>query len=156
MKPPEQKQTEFEKVDTNDFVTGEIADIQYEQEHLFKGYNGAEDKKRPAVRLKFKVDGYKHQHYSRWMTFSYGDKSNLFLKYLVPLVEGAQPDMDLDLDVLKGVKVKMLWSEKNGFQSVETIRPIGKKISALKEIQIDDDLQPDDEFPEDLKEDTPF
>lgn len=40
--------------------------------------------------------------------------------------------MDFDLDQLKGLKVKMLWKNKTyegkEYQTIETIRPIGKKV----------------------------
>lgn len=149
MKPPKQNNVEYEKVPTDDFVKAEIEDIAYDQEHLFKGFNGEADKKRPAVRLRFKVEGCKFSHYSRWMSFSYGEKATLFTKYLVPLVEDAQPDMDFDLDGLKGMKIKILWAEKNGFQFPETIRPIGSKLkNGLPEIQMgSNDLEPDEEVP---------
>lgn len=150
MKPPKTENKDFEKVSTEDFVQGVIEEIQYDKEHKFKGYNGAEDKVRPATRFKFKLEGCQYPHYSRWMTFSYSEKSNLYTKYLVSLVENAQPDMDFDLDNLKGMKVKTLWSEHNGYQGIETIRPVGKKIayqSGLPEIQMDEELQPDDEIP---------
>jgi len=150
MKPPKTENKDYEKVPTDDFVTGTIEEIKYEQDHEFK-FKG-ESKRKPAVRLKFKIDGLQYPHYSRWMTFNYGEKSNLLLKYLIPLVEGAHPDMDFDLDALKGMKVKMLWNEQNGFQSVETIRPLGKKLaykqpveSGVPVIDVDSDLQPDDD-----------
>lgn len=159
MKPPKQEKTEYEKVNTEDFVFGVIEEVQYEQEHLFKGFQGAEDKRKPAARFKFKIEGCQFPHYSRWMAFSYAEKSNLLNKYLVPLVEGAEPDMDFDLDALRGFKVKMLWSEKNGFQNIETIRPVGKKLpygapkpqrgaDGVPEVQIgDEELQPDEDLP---------
>lgn len=128
---PQKTSFNYEKVSIEDFVSGIVEDIQYEESHTFKGFNGAADKVQPAVRFKFKLDGYEYPHYSRWMKFNYGEKANLYTKYLAPLVEGAAPDMDFDLDLLKGLKVKTLWSEKNGFQNIETIRPIGKKVVAL-------------------------
>ena len=147
MKPPK-RDINYEKVKCDDFIQGEIDSIQYDENHKF-GFEGKE-KIAPAVRFIFALDGYEFKHYSRWMTFSYGEKTNLYLKYLTALVEGAQPDMDFDLDSLKGMKVRVLWSEKNDFQFVETIRPVGKKIQALKTITdsfADDDLKPDDEVP---------
>jgi hypothetical protein len=138
MKPPKRASSmEYEKVSTEDFIPGVIEDIRYDAEHVFKGFgkdekgNQKPDTKAHAVRLKFKLEGYQYPHYSRWMRFNYGEKANLYQKILVPLVEGAAPDMDFDLDQLKGVKVKTLWVEKNDFQSVETIRPVGKKVVAL-------------------------
>jgi len=64
------------------------------------------------------------------MKFNLGEKSNLYTKYISQIVENAEPDMDIDLDVLKGMKLKVLWAEKNEFQFPETIRPIGGKIKA--------------------------
>ena len=106
MKPKKMEKKDFERVDTSDFVMGTIEEIQYDQNHEFK-FEGKTNI-RPAVRIKFKVDGYKYHHYSRYMGFSYGDKANLYLKYLVPLVEGATPDMDFDLDLLKGMKERKI------------------------------------------------
>ena len=128
MKPPKR---EYEKVPTDDFVTGVIEDYQYEEEHDFKG---PDSKKGPAVRFKFVIDGLQYPKHSSWMTFSYAEKSNLYSKYLVSLVANAKANMDFDLDQVKGMKVKMLWKDnpKNpAFQGVDSIRPIGEKISAL-------------------------
>lgn len=161
MRPPKREKTDFEKVTTEDFTICTIIEIQYDLEHKFKGFQGAEDKVKPAVRFKFEVEGYKFSHFSRWMSFSMGEKATLYLKYVSSLVEGAEPDMDLDLDVLKGVKCKILWAEKNEFQFPETVRPIGKKLEAGKLPEIDMDepagdceygsLEPDQELPPELR-----
>lgn len=127
MKPP-RTTTEYEKVKTDDFIKGEIEDVLYDMDHTFK-FQGNE-KKGPAVRLKFRLEGYKYPHFTRWMYFSYGEQTNLFSKYVMSLVEGAEKDMDFDLDKLKGMKVKTLWKEKNNFQSIDTIRPLEGKILA--------------------------
>ena len=79
-----------------EFIEGEIADIEYDMEHKFKGFQGAEDSIREAVRFVFKLNGYAFKHYTRWMTFSYGDRANLFNKYILKLVDGAIPDFDFD------------------------------------------------------------
>ena len=131
MKPPKRQTVSYEKVKTDDFIQGIIDEIEYDKEHKFN--NKGEEKIGPAVRFKFVLDGYKYPHRSKWMGFSYGEKSNLYSKFLTALVEGAKPDMDFDLDGLKGLKVKTLWSEKNDFQTVETIRPVGKKILFVQE-----------------------
>ena len=128
MKPPERPKVEFEKVVVGEFLTGTIAKIDYDLEHRFS-YKGQE-KISPAVRFVFELDGYSYPKYSRWMYFSYGEKTNLYRKYLVKLVDGAKPDMDFDLDALVGMRVKTIWAEQNGFQYVELIQPEGKKISA--------------------------
>lgn len=149
MKPPK-RATEFEKVSCDEFIGGEIETIQYEEAHEFKFQGNI--KTASAVRFKFKLDGYKYPHYSRWMTFSYGEKANLYLKYLLPLVENAKPDMDFDIDALQGMKVKTLWAENNDFQNLETIRPLGGKLKfdakAPETMVINaDELMPDEDVP---------
>lgn len=152
MRPPK-REIEYEKVDTTDFLIGKIEDILYDQNHK-SNYMGKE-KIGPCVRFKFSIEGYQYHHYSRWMSFSYGEKSNLYRMYLVPLVVGAEPDMNFDLDVLKGMKIKMLWAEKNNFQFPETIRPFTKKIVLSDIAQPENveelDYHEDEEFPEELK-----
>jgi hypothetical protein len=128
MKPPKKQ---YEQIKTDDFVTGVIDEVVYEMEHEFKFKEKIS--KKPAVRLKLLIDGYKEYHYTRWMTFNYSEKSNLLKKYLIPLVENAHPNMDFEMDLLKGMKVKMLWKdEKNGFQSIDVIRPIDKKLTGME------------------------
>lgn len=152
MKPPK-RDIEYERVRTDDFVTGTIAEIEYDQKHEFKFQGNVNCS--PAVRFVFQVDGYQYKHRSRWMTFSYTEKSNLYQKYLTSLVEGAMPDMDYDLDNLKGMKVKILWAERNGFQWPETIRPVTIRVyerpknpNQLTGLEIsEDELAPDQDTP---------
>ena len=164
MKPPKKEKIDYEKVTIEDFTICTIADVVYDMEHTFKAFKtkenpNAEDQVKPAVRFKFEVEGYQHPHYSRWMKFTLGEKSNLFVKFVSQLVDGAEPDMDVDLDVLKGVKCKILWAEKNEFQYPETVRPIGGKIKAdakpAREPGEDDSeygpLHPDEELPPELR-----
>lgn len=123
---------EFEKVKTDDFVTGVIDSYQFEEQHVFKGPIG--NTTNSAIRFKFVIDGCEYPKYSRWMTFSYNEKANLYLKYLTALVKGAKPNMDFDLDQLVGVYVKMLWKNdiKNpDFQSLDVIRPVGDLVTPL-------------------------
>lgn len=128
MKPPKRDVKNFEKVSTDGLVPGIIEDVAYDQLHKFKGFEGKPDTEEPAVRLKFKLEGCQYPHYTRWMRFNYGEKANLYKRVLVPLVEGAKPDMDFDLDQLKGMKVNTLWTDNGDFQNLETMRPLGKKI----------------------------
>ncbi len=127
MRPP--KRDDFEKVSIGDFIEGTIVDIEYDNEHKFKGFQGGEDRISPAVRIVLELDGYKFPHRTSWMTFSYGDRTNLFTRYMVKLVEGAQKDMDFDLDNIKQMRVKTLWTEKDNFQFIESIFPLEGKIS---------------------------
>lgn len=127
---PTKKEIVYEKVTTDDFVVATIDDIEYELEREFT-YKG-EKKKSDAVKFKFIIEGLKYPKTTGWMTFSYGEKSSLYTKYLSSLVDGAKPHMDFDLDQLKGLKVKMLWKnvtfEGKEFQKIDTIRPVGKKV----------------------------
>jgi len=125
MKPPA-RSLEFEKIKIGEFIIGTIVDVEYDMEHKFT-FQGKETIT-PAVRFKFALEGYNHNHYSRWMRFNAGNKSNLYNKYLVKLVENIQPDADFDVDHLKGMKIKTLWQEKNDFQSIESIFALGGKL----------------------------
>jgi len=149
MKPPQKsvdKKLEYEKVVIGDMIPGIIEIVQYDEKHKFRGFEGKPDTIQPAVRFKFKLDGYKYAHYSRWMKFNVGEKSTLYSKYLLKLVENAVPNMDMDFDVLNGMKVKTLWQEKGDFQDIDSIFPIGKKVDGNSPIAtIDLDEPPVDE-----------
>lgn len=124
---------DYEKVKCDDFVNGIIEEVQENEKHEFK-FQGKVTVFH-GIRFKFILDGYEYPHFSRWNKFNLGDQSNLFNKYLLALVEGAEPVKDkdskfngFDIQQLTGMAVKTLWKEKNGFQSVETIRPLNGKI----------------------------
>jgi hypothetical protein len=151
MIPPRQNK-EYEKVKTGDFIIGVISDIEYDNEHKFV-YQGKE-KISSAVRFIFAFEGYKYKHYTRWMSFSYGEKTNLYQKYITKLVENAFPDFEFDLDNLKGMKVKTIWAEKNDFQYVELISPFDRKVVYnLPEINLD---EPREESKPEPEEELPF
>ena len=150
MKPPANKKTDFEKVVVGEMLPGIIEDITYDQEHKFKGYQGGPDTEQPAVRFKFALDGYKYAHYSRWYKFNYGEKANLYKIFLVKLVENAVPDMDFDLDLLKGMKVKTLWNENKDFQNLESIYPIDAKKKADDSLPKVEDWQEEEQQPEEI------
>lgn len=130
MKPVPRTKLEYEKVNTEDWATGIIEDIQREEKRDtgFKDEETGEPLIKDCIRFKFKLDGYSYPHYSRWMSFSYHEKANLLKKYIFNLVEGAQPEMDFDLERLKSMRVKMMWSNNGDFQNIEMIRPLEKKI----------------------------
>lgn len=133
MMPP---QREFEKVPTDNFVTGTIDDYDYEEKHDFSFGKKFDDPKeqeksiRPGIRFKFLIDGLKFPKHSKWMTFSYDERANLYKKYLASLVNGAKPHMKFDLDQLKKLPVRMLWKDDKNpdYQSLDSIRPIGEKV----------------------------
>lgn len=130
MMPPVRQKTEFEQVSTDDWITGVISEVQYNENHkrMWEG----QEKIGPAVRLKFTLDGYKFPHYSGWMSFSYGEKTNLYKKYISSLVEGAIPDMQFDIDELKDMKVKIMFKQNGEYQNVELIRPVNGKVKPEK------------------------
>lgn len=130
MKPPPRIRMEYEKVNIQDWVPGIIEDIQHDEEREtgFKDEKTGEPLIKDCIRFKFQLEGCSYPHYSRWMTFSYHEKANLYKKYLSSLVEGAKPDMDFDLDRLKGMKIKTMWANNGEFQNLEMIRPVDKKL----------------------------
>ena len=130
MRPPQRPKLNYEKVIVGEMIPGTIEKVEYDNEHKFKGFQGGDDTIQPAVRLKFKLNGYSFQHYSRWMKFTLSEKSNLFKKYVSKLVTNAVPDMDIDLDALNGMKIKTVWSEENDFQNIDAIYPDGAKVNA--------------------------
>ena len=151
MKPPARKTTDFEKVVVGDFITGTIDKINYDMEHKFKGFEGKEDRISAAVRFVFKLDDYKFPHRSRWMNFNTGEKSNLYKKYIAKLVNNAKPDMDFDLDLLNGFKIKTIWEENGDFQNLESIYPNQQKlilpVEAIRDELPDDFPHDDDDIP---------
>ena len=118
----------FEQVKVNDLLPTTIEAVQYEEAHAFKGFQGKADTIQPGVRFKFLIDGYKFPKYSRWMKFNYSEKSNLYSKYLKPLVEGILPDAKFDIDNLINLRVKTLWKQNGDFQNLELIVPEDKAL----------------------------
>ena len=131
MKPPPRTKREYEKVKTDDWVTGIIEDVQRDEKRDtgFKDEETGETKIVDSIRFKFKLDGYQYPHYSRWMSFSYHEKSNLLKKYLFNLVDGCQPDMDFDIETLKGFAVKLMFQDNGDFQNIEIIKPLKERLS---------------------------
>ncbi len=130
MKPPPRTKMDYERVETNDWTTGVIDEIQRDEERDtgFKDKKTGEEVVRDCVRFKFKLEGYTYPHYSGWMSFGYGEKFNLFKKYITPLVKGAQPDMDFDLERLKNFPIKIMWVNNGDYQNVEMVRPLKELI----------------------------
>ena len=147
-RPPERPKFDYEKVEVGNFVNGIIENIEYDNEHVFK-VKGETKPPTSAVRFVFKLDGCQYPHRSRWMTFSYGEKTNLYSKYISKLILGAMPDLDMDLDVLKGMKVKTIWAEENDFQSIENIFPLGEKLKLSEAAKTDIQHDEHKEIPED-------
>lgn len=152
MIPQSPNRKDYEKVALGEFIFGVIEKVEYDMQHK-SNYQGQE-KVGPAARLKFRLDGYQFPHCTRWMSFSYAEKSNLFTKYLSKLVDNAEPDMKFDLDKLTGMNVKTLWAEKNDFQFVESIWPADKKIPFVKPTEAETEIK--DAEATSKKDDLPF
>jgi len=151
MRPPARKKLDYEKVTIGEMISGIIELVEYDQEHKFKGFQGKEDTVGIAIRFKLKLDNYQFPHYSRWMRLSLSEKANLYKKYVVKLVEGAVPDMDMDLDALKNMKIKVIWSEDGDFQNIDAIYPVGSKVKVtdpVPTVDLDKDEPPVDETQE--------
>lgn len=130
MKPPARAKTEFERIPKYDeWIEGSILDISYDPERK-RSFNG-EEKVGPCVRFKLGLKGCSFPHYSKWMTFNYSAKSNLYKNFVAFLVDGAEEYMDLDLDALKGMEIKTMWSEDGEYDKLAMIRPLGAKVKAV-------------------------
>jgi hypothetical protein len=153
MKAPKTDSKTFEKLVVDEWINGTIKDIQYDLEKKWT-WQGEESIK-PGVRLVFEVEGYSYPHYSGWLKFNVSEKSNLYKRYISALVKDAKPDMDVDIDILKGMKVRMIWEEnENGFQRVLKIKPVKDKVVAK-----DNEPTPPDEddfIPEIDEDDVPL
>ncbi len=156
MRPPVRPKMEYEKVKIGEMISGVIEKVEYDMEHKFKGFQGGEDTVQPAVRLKFSLDGYKFPKFSRWMKFNLGEKANLYKKYVSKLVEGAKPDMDVDLDILNGMKIKTVWSEENDFQNIDAIYPATLKVKSDAAVKTEAPTMPETFGDEDLEGEVPF
>lgn len=129
-KPPSRDGNTFEKVKLGEFIFGVISDIKYDPAHK-KIWQGKE-KVVSAVQIRMKLDGYEYPHGTPWLTFSYAEKARLYINFIAKLVEGATPDMDFDLDCLRGMKVKTIWGESpdGKYQNLDNIYPVEGKVKA--------------------------
>ena len=134
MRPPKRDPKDFEQVKVGEMIKGIIEEVQYDEKHLFKGFQGKEDTTGIAIRFKFKLFDYQFPHYSRWMRLSLNGKSTLYKKYASKLIENLVEDQDVDLDILNGAKIKVVYSEENGFQNVDAIYPDGSKVKVTDPI----------------------
>jgi len=85
------------------------------------------------------LEGAKYPKYSRWMRLSLNAKATLYKKYASALIEGLEPEADIDLDILKGMTVNTKWKDNGDFQNLEEISAIGPKIkqdAAIPEIDV--------------------
>ena len=122
MKPPKRN---YELVKCDEWITGEISEILYDKEREFKTDSGK--MKTWGVKFILSLDGYKDKKHTRWFTFNYSENSNLY-KFVAPLVDGAHPKMDFDLDALKDLRIKVMYVQNGEYQNISMIRPDGGKV----------------------------
>lgn len=122
-------------------ISGIIEDVEYDENRKFKGFDGKPDYTAESVRFKFKFDDYGFPHYSRWMKLSLNEKSTLYKKYALALVKEIYPDAHMDIDVLKGMRIKTTWITNGDFQNLETIEPEGEMIDGKFSNVTEDDLE---------------
>jgi len=137
---------EFEKVPMGRLVSGVIVDIEHDPQRKTM-YQGKESIKN-CIRLVFDIEGCKFPHKSSWMNFNYGEKATLYKKYLTSLVENAKPELNFEIEELKGMKVSMLWKENQAnteYQVVEAIMPVNGKIVPGKKVFLNDAIDLDEE-----------
>lgn len=140
---PSNKKHDYEMVKTDDWVLGTIKDIERDEHHktFFQGKEAEKD----CVRLVFELEGYEYPHKSRWMTFNYSEKANLYNKYLISLVDGISPYCYFDIEKLKGLRIKTMWKTEKGkdgndYQTIEIIRPAGEKIKYVPPTHNDNEI----------------
>lgn len=115
---------------TTEFLNATIIDI-HRNPTRTRVQNG-ETKIYDAIRFKFEVENVPEPRYSFWELFSYSERANLYRNFLAHLVENAEPFMDFDLERLKGMKVRIMFSEpwgETGLQKIQLIKPQTTKIS---------------------------
>ena len=135
---PQKSKIDYEKVKTGELISGTIDKIERDENHK-STYQGQE-RIYDAIRFVFQLTGYSYPHRSRWMTFSYNEKSTLYQKYISKLVENAEPEIDMDIEILQGCKVKTIWSEKDGYQSIDAIYPDGAKVKAEEVKDVEEEV----------------
>lgn len=123
------RKREYEQVAVDEWLVGEIADIQYEQDHesMYKGVKKVGD----AVKIYIKLDGYRDKKSTGWWSFNYAEKSNLYNIFIKALVPNAAPNMLYDLDNLKGMKIKAMYTQNGEYQNLSMVRPLISKGPAL-------------------------
>ena len=127
MLPPEKKKTDFERIPVYDeWVNGEIVEIQYDENH--KSIYQGQTRVKPAVRFSLRLDGCRFNHKTRWMTFNYSEKAYLYKTFLKELVEGATEYMRFDLDALKGMKIKTMWQADGDYDNLMAVRPLEARL----------------------------
>lgn len=136
----------IEPVPCDEFLGAVISDVKYEEAHAFTGQFARVGE---AVRIVFTLDpingkAFEHPKSSRWMSFNYDQKSNLFKNYILPLVKNAKPYMDFDVSQLKGVRCRLMFEESQNdegkkFYNIMMVKPEkGVVVDSLPVIQVEE------------------
>jgi len=124
-------------VPTDEFIQAVITRVEYDEAHEFKGEYA---KTAPAIRLHFGIEGvsketnemYKETKRSRWETYSYDGRSNLYNKYLKPLAGIGPNSKTYNIGELEGMIVKLMfevgeWKEAKVYNIV-MVKSTGKRL----------------------------
>lgn len=136
----------IEPVPCDEFLGAVISEVKYEEAHAFTGQFARVGE---AVRIVFTLDpingkAFEHPKSSRWMSFNYDQKSNLFKNYILPLVKNAKPYMDFDVTSLKGVRCRLMFEESQNdegkkFYNIMMVKPEkGVVVDSLPVIQVEE------------------
>lgn len=159
------KNGDYEQVKIDEWINGTIEEVQ-ERLNVEKPYKDKETgetkiRKVDQVRFKFRLEGYEYPHYSRWMTLSTNENSNLYKKYIQSLFGNKfAPDTMLDVEMLNELQVKTMWDEtptKQGgmFQFVGKIRLLNPADVDKIDLVVVDDEQEMQKIMDDIPEETP-
>ncbi|MBW2993471.1 hypothetical protein KY317_02765 [Candidatus Woesearchaeota archaeon] len=156
---------DYETVKIDEWIVGQISDVQERLgvDKTFKDKDGElKTKKVDQVRFKFELQGYQFPHYSRWMTLSTNENSNLYKKYISSLFGTKFPaDTLMNVEKLEGLFVKTMWDEtimKDGrpFQFISKIRLNDPNDADLIDLIANESEVDDDKPEEENGEEIPF
>lgn len=137
MYPPKR---DYERLETGVEISGVIANVEYDENRTFKGFDGKPNQKLTGIRFVFNFDDYAFPHSTRWMKFSTYEKSALYDKYLKVLIKDIFSNASFDFDSMKGMRVITTWSTNGDFQNLETIKPADKMLEVKFTDVTEDDL----------------
>jgi hypothetical protein len=164
-----QKRGAFERLAIDEWLVGDIVEVQsrLNSEKKVQNKETKEWTIRPTeeVRFVFRFDGYRFSHFSRWLTRSLAENSNLYTQFLSKLTPNVDLTKPVDIELLVGMKVKAMWDErdtKDGsdkFQYIANIKPLETTERAIN-VEVAD-IEQITEEPEpfalpDAPEDLPF
>jgi hypothetical protein len=127
---------EYERVTVGKWIAGVIDEVQYAANRKCRVYDRETDAwvegMQNQLRLALRLDGYEHRHYSRWMRSSTHPKATFYRKFLKPLC----PNHDcagkpIDVDRLKGVRVKTRWEQRGDYENLVEIHPLDPNLNII-------------------------